>query len=500
MAQPYRLEKLNLLKEYGINPYPERYETTHTLAQAALLPDETEGVSIAGRVVGVRKMGKLTFIHLQDLRGRVQVSLKKDVLEEQYDVFHKVVDIGDFVGVRGATFTTRTGEKTVQTAQFTFLGKSLRDLPEKWHGLKDIELRYRQRYLDLIASAESRRVFVMRSKLLKSIRNFLDSRDFLEVETQILTNQASGALATPFVTHHKSLDIDVYLRIAPETYLKRLVVGGYNHVYEVARCFRNEGISPAHLQDFTMIEGYSAYFNYRDNMSLLRQMIIHVIQELFGSTVIRIGDSEIDFASEWPVVTFRDIILRDCDIDIDAHDNAASLLAEIRTKGIRLEQEGLDKLGKGNLIDLLYKKVSRPRIISPTFLTAHPIELSPLARKNDDNPQITDRFQLLVNGAEIINAYSELVDPVEQRARLEQQAALRVAGDAEAMPMDNDYLKAMEYGMPPISGWGMGVDRLMQVLLDLPNIRDSVLFPTMRPLSEQAERESEAEPEADNLE
>jgi lysyl-tRNA synthetase class 2 len=340
----------------------------------------------------------------------------------------------------------------------------------------------------------------MRSKLLKSIRNFLDSRDFLEVETQILTNQASGALATPFVTHHKSLDIDVYLRIAPETYLKRLVVGGYNHVYEVARCFRNEGISPAHLQDFTMIEGYSAYFNYRDNMSLLRQMIIHVIQELFGSTVIRIGDSEIDFASEWPVVTFRDIILRDCDIDIDAHDNAASLLAEIRTKGIRLEQEGLDKLGKGNLIDLLYKKVSRPRIISPTFLTAHPIELSPLARKNDDNPQITDRFQLLVNGAEIINAYSELVDPVEQRARLEQQAALRVAGDAEAMPMDNDYLKAMEYGMPPISGWGMGVDRLMQVLLDLPNIRDSVLFPTMRPLSEQAERESEAEPEADNLE
>lgn len=491
MAQEYRLEKLAAMSQYGINPYPERYETTHTLAQASQLPDETEGVSIAGRVVGVRKMGKLTFIHLQDLQGRVQASLKKDVLGEQYDVFHKVVDIGDFIGISGATFTTRTGEKTVQVAQFTFLAKSLRDLPEKWHGLKDIEIRYRQRYLDLIASAESRRVFVMRSKLLKSIRNFLDSRDFLEVETQILTNQASGALATPFVTHHKALDIDVYLRIAPETYLKRLVVGGYNHVYEVARCFRNEGISPMHLQDFTMIEGYSAYFDYKDNMRLLREMIINAIVELFGSTVITIGDSEIDFAAEWPVVTFRETILKDSGIDIDAHETAVTLLAEIRTKGVRLEQEGLDKLGKGNLVDLLYKKVSRPKMISPTFLTAHPIELSPLARKNDDNPAVTDRFQLLVNGAEIINAYSELVDPLEQRARLEQQAQLRSAGDAEAMPMDNDYLKAMEYGMPPISGWGIGVDRLMQVLLDLPNIRDSVLFPTMRPLTEQAEREAE---------
>lgn len=482
--QNYRLEKLQLLKDLGIKAYPERYEVTHALKNVAHLADDVPGVRIAGRIVAVRKMGKLTFAHLQDIEGRVQIALKKDVLGEQYDIFHKVVDIGDFIGVVGTTFTTKTGEKTVMADEYTYLGKSLRELPEKWHGLKDVELIYRQRYLDLISSPESRQVFLMRSKLLREIRKFLESRDFIEVETQILTNKPSGALASPFITHYNALDIDVFLRIAPETYLKRLVVGGYTHVFEVARCFRNEGISPTHLQDFTMIEGYSAYFNYVDNMRLLRDMIIHCIKELFGNTVVRIGEQEIDFANEWPVVTFRDLILRDCGIDIDEYATAADLLAAIRTQGIQLEHEDVRKLGKGNLIDLLYKKVSRPKLISPTFLTAHPIELSPLARKNDDNPNITDRFQLVVNGAEIINAYSELVDPIEQRARLEEQAKLKSQGDAEAMPMDHDYLKAMEYGMPPISGWGMGVDRLMQVLLDLPNIRDSVLFPTMRPIEE----------------
>lgn len=482
--QEYRLDKLQALKELGIKAFPERYETTHLLKEAGQLPDETTGVRVAGRVVSVRKMGKLTFAHLQDIEGRVQVSLKKDSIGEEYDIFHKVVDIGDFIGVLGHTFTTKTGEKTVMAEEWTFLGKSLRELPEKWHGLKDVELIYRQRYLDLISSPESRRVFLMRSKLLRVIRNFLEDHGFLEVETQILTNKASGALASPFVTHYNALDINVYLRIAPETYLKRLVVGGFTHVFEVARCFRNEGISPSHLQDFTMIEGYSAYFNYQDNMKLLRNMIIHVIQELFGTTLVKIGEQEIDFAQEWSVVTFRDLLLRDVGIDIDEHESAGELFKAIREKGIHLEHEDVKKLGKGNLIDLLYKKVSRPKLVSPTFLTAHPIELSPLARQNDDNPSITDRFQLIVNGAEIINAYSELVDPIEQRARLEDQSKLKLQGDDEAMPMDNDYLKAMEYGMPPISGWGMGVDRLMQVLLDLDNIRDSVLFPTMRPIEE----------------
>jgi len=485
--QSYRLEKLELMKQLGVKAYPARYEVTHSLARAASLADEIPCVRVAGRIVSMRKMGKLTFAHLQDIEGRVQIALKKDMLGELYDVFHSMVDIGDFVGVSGTTFTTKTGEKTILAGEYTCLGKALRELPEKWHGLKDVELIYRQRYLDLISSDESRRVFLLRSQLLREVRRFLESRSFIEVETQILTNQPSGALAAPFVTHHNALDLDVYLRIAPETYLKRLVVGGYTHVFEVARCFRNEGISPTHLQDFTMIEGYSAYFDYLDNMQLLRDMVLHCIEKLFGGTSVRIGEQDIDFAKEWPVVSFRELIRQDSGIDIDEHATAAELLSAIRKQGIYFEHEDVRKLGKGTLIDLLYKKVSRPKLLGPTFLTAHPIELSPLARRNDDNPSITDRFQLVVNGAEIINAYSELVDPREQRIRLEQQAAQRSAGDHEAMPMDNDYLKAMEYGMPPISGWGMGVDRLLQVLLDLPNIRDSVLFPTMRPLDEHRE-------------
>lgn len=480
----YRLQKLAALKESGLQAWPERFASTHTLAAAAQLPDETQNVKIAGRIVALRKLGKLTFAHLQDMEGRVQIALKRDDLGDAYNTFHKIIDIGDFIGITGNVFTTKTGEKTVMTEEYVFLGKALRELPEKWHGLTDIELRYRQRYLDLITNAESRRVALLRSRLTKAIREFLDGRDFIEVETPVLTNQASGALAKPFQTHHNALDIDVYLRIAPETYLKRLVVGGFTHVYEIARNFRNEGISPVHLQDFTMIEGYSAYWNYEDNMRLMRDMILYVLEHVFGTYEIQIGDHLIDFSQEWPVVTFRDLILKDAGLDINAYPDGPSLLAAIRAKGIQLEHENLEALGKGNLIDVLYKKVSRPKIIAPTFLTAHPIELSPLARRNDSDPSIADRFQLLVDGAEIINAYSELVDPVDQRQRLEEQAGLRSQGDEEAMPLDHDYLRAMEYGMPPISGWGMGIDRLLQVLLDLPNIRDGVLFPLMRPLNE----------------
>lgn len=480
----YRLQKLAAIREAGIQAWPERFISTHTLADAATLPDATSNVKIAGRIVGLRKMGKLTFAHLQDLEGRVQIALKRDTLGDAYNLFHKIIDIGDFVGVSGEMFTTKTGEKTLLTEEYVFLGKALRELPEKWHGLSDIELRYRQRYLDLITNPESRRIALLRSRLTRAIREFLDGQGFIEVETPVLTNQASGALARPFETHHNALDIDVYLRIAPETYLKRLVVGGFNHVYEIARNFRNEGISPVHLQDFTMIEGYSAYWNYEDNMRLMRAMILHVLEHVFGTYEIQIGEHLIDFSQPWPTVTFRELLLRDADIDINNYPDGPSLLAAVRAKGIHLEHENLAALGKGNLIDVLYKKVSRPKIIAPTFLTAHPIELSPLARRNDQDGSIADRFQLLVNGAEIINAYSELVDPLDQRQRLEEQASLRSQGDAEAMPLDNDYLRAMEYGMPPISGWGMGIDRLLQVLLDLPNIRDGVLFPLMRPLND----------------
>lgn len=314
------------------------------------------------------------------------------------------------------------------------------------------------------------------------MRRYLEDRGYIEIETPVLLDKASGAAARPFVSHHNALDMDVYLRIAPETYLKRAIVGGFTKVFEFARCFRNEGMDASHLQDFTMLEGYCAYYNYKDNMVFLQGMLCSVIQKLFGDTKIETDGKVIDFAGQWPVVTFRDLILQDCGIDISLCQSSAQLLEEIRARNIRLESETeLSVLGRGNLIDLLYKKVSRPRLISPTFLVEHPKALSPLARANDENPDIVDRFQLVINGAEVINAYSELVDPVDQKNRLMEQARLKAAGDDEAMVMDDDYIRAMEYGMPPISGWGMGVDRMLQVLLGEKNIRELILFPLMRP-------------------
>ena len=479
-----RKAKLKKLSE-TVQAYPERYEVTHKLSDVANLEDGTDNVSIAGRILSIRKMGKLAFVHLSDIEGRAQISIKLDVLgEEKFKFFFDCIDIGDFIGVVGEVFTTHTGEKTIRVAEYKFLGKCLRPLPEKWHGLVDIEACYRQRYLDLIMNNDTKKRFLLRTKLLSSIRKFLEGKGFLEVETPILQSKPSGALARPFITHHNSLDIDAYLRIAPETYLKRLIVGGFTNVFEIARCFRNEGISKNHLQDFTMIEGYSAYYNYEDNMKLLKEMILYILQELFGTLTIKIGDKEIDFSKEWQVISFKEAILRDCGIDIDKHENEKTLLQEIKEKGIQLECDNVESLGKGNLIDQLYKKVSRPNIIEPTFLIAHPIELSPLARANDEDSSLTDRFQLVVNGVEIINAYSELVDPEEQRKRLEVQAENNAQGDEEAMVKDEDYILAMEYGMPPISGWGMGIDRLLQLLLEQDNIKDCVLFPLMRPLED----------------
>ena len=480
----FRKAKLeNLAKT--VKAYPERYEKTHELKDIINLEDGVTGVKVAGRILSIRKMGKLAFVHISDLEGRTQLALKKDVLgEEKYKFFFENIDIGDFIGAEGEVFTTQTGEKTIRVSEYTFLGKCLRPLPEKWHGLVDIEACYRQHYLDLIMNNDTKKRFILRTKMLNAIRAFLTNKGFLEVETPILLNKASGALARPFVTHHNALDIDMYLRIAPETYLKRLVVGGFNNVFEIARCFRNEGIDKTHLQDFTMIEGYSAYWNYRDNMKLMKEMFTYILQEVFGTLTISINGTEIDFSKEWEEVSFKDAILRDCGIDIDNFKTADDLRKEIKAKGIVLEVDNLEELGLGNLIDQLYKKVSRPKIINPTFLTSHPTELSPLARANDDNPEITDRFQLVVNGVEIVNAYSELVDPIEQRKRLEIQAQSRANGDDEAMVKEEDYLLAMEYGMPPISGWGMGIDRLLQLFLEQENIKDCILFPLMRPLDD----------------
>lgn len=483
-----RLNKLEYVK--GItNPYPERFEVTHSIPEAAKLPDETTGVRVAGRIMFMRKMGKMSFVSISDVYGKLQVAIKKDeVGEEAYEFFKKGFDIGDFLGVEGEMFTTNTGEKTIRAKKIDFLGKALRPFPEKFHGVTSTEICYRQRYLDLCMNPETKQRFLKKFEFMKEIRRFLEDRGYIEIETPVLIDHPSGASARPFVSHHNALDMDVFLRIAPETYLKRAIVGGFTKVFEFARCFRNEGMDATHLQDFTMLEGYCAYYNYRDNMKFLQEMLTTVVTKVWGSPVVEVNGNTINFADEWEVVSFRDLVLRDCGIDINEFTTAEQLLAEIRAKQIDLSSEdNPEALGRGNLIDLLYKKVSRPKIIAPTFLIEHPTDLSPLARANDEHPEIVDRFQLIINGAEVINAYSELVDAREQRERLMEQARCKAEGDEEAMMMDEDYITAMEYGMPPISGWGMGIDRVFQVLTGEDNIRDSILFPLMKtlPSSEQ---------------
>ena len=474
-----RREKLQNIK----NPYPDRFERNYEIRDARNLEDGTSDVKIAGRIVFMRKMGKMSFIQIGDILGRMQVSIKLDMVgEESYTEFKKYYDIGDFIGAEGEIFTTQTGEKTLRASKITFLGKALKPLPEKFHGLEDQEMIYRERYVALIQDDEEKQKFLFRSAFIRELRTYLNNLGYIEIETPILTNKASGASAKPFITHHNALDIDAYLRIAPETYLKRAIVGGFTKVFEIARCFRNEGMDNSHLQDFTMIEGYGAYLNYKDNMVLLRNMLQTIIQKLFGTLKIKVGDKEVDLSGEWESVSFRDVILKYANIDIDKFNTKELLLEEIKNQNIEIDSDvPLENLGYGNLVDQLYKKVARPYMINPVFLTSHPVSLSPLARSNDDNKEITDRFQLVINGAEIINAYSELVDPQEQERRLLHQAELKSHGDEEAMPMDYDYIGAMEYGMPPISGWGMGIDRIIQLLTSSANIRDVVLFPFMKP-------------------
>ena len=478
-----RRNKINTIREFT-NPYPERFETNYEISEAAKLEDGVTNVRVAGRIVLMRKMGKMSFLTIGDILGKIQISVKMDVVgEEAYQNFKTAYDLGDFIGVEGEIFTTHTGEKTIRASHIEFLGKALKPLPEKFHGIEDVETIYRERYLDLIMNDESKKKFLLRSRFIKELRNYLDNLGYIEIETPILNNKASGATAKPFITHHNALDIDLYLRIAPETYLKRAVIGGFTKVFEIARCFRNEGMDATHLQDFTMIEGYGAYLNYKDNMKLLREMLQSIIMKLFGTLVIKIGDKEVDLSGEWPSVSFKELILKYSNIDIDKYNTKELLLEQIKINGIDIDTEvPLEQLGFGNLVDQLYKKVARPHMTNPVFLTEHPISLSPLARANDNNPQITDRFQLVINGAEIINAYSELVDPQEQEKRLLEQASLKASGDEEAMPMDYDYIEAMEYGMPPISGWGMGIDRIIQLLTSSDNIKDVILFPLMKPL------------------
>ena len=488
-----REEKEKKAIEYGISTRPERFEYTNTIKEARNLEDGTENISLAGRIMSKRKMGKISFIDIQDIEGHIQLVIKKeDIGEEEYKKMHEILDIGDFVGATGNIFTTSAGEKSLQVKNYTFLGKAYRPLPEKFHGITNQEQLYRERHLDLIMNDETKKRFLLRSNFIRLMRNYLDTHGFIEVETPALQNTASGATAKPFIAHHNAHDMDVYLRISPELTLKKLIVGGFTNVYEVARDFRNEGIDISHLQDFTMVEGYSAYWNYRDNMKFMKEMITYILSNLYdGNLNIQIGDQLIDFGGEWDVIGFRDLILKDCGIDIEKYETAESLLEEIKRNNINIEAEGIETLGRGNLIDQLYKKVSRPKIIKPTYLIEHPTDLSPLARSNDDNPNVSDRFQLIVNGQEIINGYSELVDAREQERRLIKQSELKANGDEEAMSIDYEYIKAMEYGMPPISGWGLGVDRFLQFLTNSYNIRDVVLYPLMKPRDNVEEKENE---------
>ncbi len=474
-----RVRKIDALRRAGVNPWPDRFAKTHTTAQARALPEGTGGVAVAGRLMLVRHMGKLAFGHLRDTAGTLQIMVRREAVgEEAFRIFKKLVDLGDFLGVTGRMMITRKGEVTLEAERIEFLGKALRPLPEKWHGLTDQELCYRQRYLDLVMNPETRARFDLRARVVRELRTLLEEEGFTEVETPVLMTKPSGALARPFVTHHHALDIDLYLRIAPETYLKRLVVGGYERVFEMARCFRNEGMDPSHIQDFTMLEYYVAYWSYEENMEFTEKLLKGLLERTFGTLEAAGEATGIRWSAAWPRVALDDLIREETGVDLSSCPDAAALRRVLGERGLEIEEA--EKLGRGALIDQLYKKVCRPRLSDPVFLVRHPIDLSPLARRNDRDPSVADRFQLVVKGWEIVNAYSELVDPLDQRRRFEEQALLKAEGDEEAMAMDEDYLLAMEHGMPPISGWGMGIDRLVALLAGRANLRDVIFFPLMR--------------------
>lgn len=488
-----RIEKRALLEREGVHVHPERFARTHTLREVMSLPAGTK-VRTAGRVGQLRKFGKLTFATLEDMDGHIQLALVRDQLDadpevsrKKYELFSKAVDRWDFLGVEGEMYHTDKGELTIKVHEWTFLGKTLQPPPNKYQGLKDVETNWRKRYLDLVSNEETRERFRVRAKTVNALRDHLNAAGFIEVETPILNTQQSGALARPFFTHHNALDMECVLRIAPETYLKRLIVGGYDRVYEFARCFRNEGLAASHLQEFTMLEFYAAYWNYEDNMTFTEELVRHAIRGAMGSLQVQRGEHLLDFSQPFPRRRLRDVIFESCGIDIDEHHDAASLRAAIFAKHVDLDNPDA---GRGSLIDQLYKRTARPQLIQPTFIVGHPVDLSPLARRNDANPDAVDRFQLVVDTWEVINAYSELVDPLDQRRRFEEQASLRAKGDDEAMPVDEDYLTAMEFGMPPISGWGMGIDRFVALLTGAPNLRDVVWFPLMKPLTGEDEEET----------
>lgn len=476
-----RIGKLDTIREYS-NPYPERYEKTHSLKDARNLEDGTTDVRIAGRIVFMRKMGKLSFVRIRDIEGDMQLEIKIDMVGERaYEFFKKQIDTGDFIGADGEIFTTQTGEKTLRVHTFEFLGKALRPLPEKFHGLTDMEMKYRQRYVDLIMNEETRRVFLGRSKLYAYIHRFLGDNGFLEVETPILQNAVCGASARPFYTHHNALDMDCNLRIAPETYLKQCVAGGFDRVYEVAKCFRNEGMDTEHLQEFTQVEWYASYWNFEDNIKFYKKFIRGLLMELVGTTKIEYQGNIIDFGKEeWNRINYVEEMRNKFEFDFLSIEDPSELKDKIVEKGLFSYEELEEYKSLSQIIDFCYKKLVRANIVEPTIIYNYPAVLIPLARRNDNDKRIIDVFQVLVCGTELCKAYSELVDPMVQREAFEDQLKAKAQGDEETMDLDESFLMAMEQGMPPISGLGFGIDRLMMIIFNQPSIRDVVLFPQMK--------------------
>jgi lysyl-tRNA synthetase class 2 len=421
-------------------------------------------------------MGKATFMDLRDGSGKLQIYFRRDELgEEKYELLQDF-DIGDFIGVSGELFTTHSGEFTLRVSDFVMLAKSLQPLPEKWHGLVDVEKRYRQRYLDLIANQGVKDIFLLRSRLIAAMRRFLDSRGFVEVETPVLLPVASGAAARPFVTYHHALDQDLYLRIATELYLKRLVAGGFDKVYEIGRIFRNEGISTKHNPEFTMLESYEAYSDYNDVMKMVEEMISCLAQDIWGTTRLNFGKTMLDFSPPWQRLSLREAIYGRCGIDFEQYPEADSLRAKMHQIGMDVDPGK----SRGKLIDELISTYLEPQLIQPTFVLDYPIELSPLAKRKPDNPHFVERFEAFAAGMEIANAFTELNDPIEQRQRFAEQLSERERGDEEAQMPDEDFLLALEYGMPPTGGLGVGIDRLVMLFTNQPSIREVILFPQMR--------------------
>ncbi|MDP4164635.1 MAG: lysine--tRNA ligase [Bacillota bacterium] len=480
-----RREKMNQMREMGMDPFGKRYDRTDNTKdliekygdlEKEEVDAENKSVTLAGRIMTKRGKGKAGFANIQDLTGQIQIYVRQDAIgEEQYGIFDSA-DLGDIIGVTGTLFKTKVGELSIKVLEFEFLTKALRPLPDKFHGLKDVEQRYRQRYLDLIMSEESRKTFISRSRIIQEMRRYLDSHGYLEVETPMMHSIAGGASARPFITHHNALDMQLYMRIAIELHLKRLIVGGLEKVYEIGRVFRNEGVSTRHNPEFTMIELYEAYADYRDIMSLTENLIAHIAQEVLGTTTVQYGEYEVDLKPEWTRLHMVDAIKEHTGVDFWKETSAEEARAIAKEHGVEVK----DSMLYGHIVNEFFEQKVEEKLIQPTFIYGHPVEISPLAKKNDEDPRFTDRFELFIVAREHANAFTELNDPIDQRERFEAQLVEREQGNDEAHMMDDDFIEALEYGMPPTGGLGIGIDRLVMLLTNSPSIRDVLLFPLMR--------------------